>query len=281
MQRVALGAIIQDKGRADALFSQIQATALESPFSIKELVTFTKELAAYRIETELLFDTTMRLADISAGLGVEMSRLVLAYGQVNAASVLRGQELRQFTEAGIPLVQLLAQKFSALNGRAVETAEVFELISERAVSFELVKEIFEDMTNEGGMFYDMQRIQSKTLQGSWSNLKDAADVAFDSIGRSQYGVIKGTIDGAKKILANWSTIENGLGTLVGAYGVYQIALAITALAQGAFSKSMIFSTAATGGLRGGIAKLIISLKALWAAIMQKSLSLPRFRLLPQ
>ena len=109
-KRVALGAIIQDKGRADALFSQIQAKALESPFSIKELVTFTKELAAYRVETELLFDTTMRLADISAGLGVEMSRLVLAYGQVKAASVLRGQELRQFTEAGIPLVQLLAQK---------------------------------------------------------------------------------------------------------------------------------------------------------------------------
>ena len=142
MQRVALGAIIQDKGRADALFSQIQATALESPFSIKELVTFTKELAAYRIETELLFDTTMRLADISAGLG-EMSRLVLAYGQVNAASVLRGQELRQFTEAGIPLVQLLAQKFSALNGRAVETAEVFELISERVFLLSWIKEIFD------------------------------------------------------------------------------------------------------------------------------------------
>ena len=266
MQRVALGAIIQDKGRADALFSQIQATALESPFSIKELVTFTKELAAYRVETELLFDTTMRLADISAGLGVEMSRLVLAYGQVKAAAVLRGQELRQFTEAGIPLVQLLAQKFSALNGRVVETGEVFELISERAVSFELVKEIFEDMTNEGGMFYDMQRIQSKTLQGSWANLKDAADVAFDSIGRSQYGVIKGTIDGAKTILANWSTVESGLWSLVGTYGVYQIALAVTAGVQSAFSKSMLVSTAATGGLRGGIAKLIISLKALWAAI---------------
>ena len=121
------------------------------------------------------------------------------------------------------------KKFSALNGRAVETAEVFELISERAVSFELVKEIFEDMTNEGGMFYDMQRIQSKTLQGSWSNLKDAADVAFDSIGRSQYGVMKGTIDGAKNDTCKLEYCpKRVIGTLVGTYGVYQIALAVTA-----------------------------------------------------
>ena len=109
MQRVALGAIIQDKGRADALFSQIQATALESPFSIKELVTFTKELAAYRDRDRAVIRYHNETADISAGLGVEMSRLVLAYGQVKQPSVLRGQELRQFTEAGIPLVQLLTK----------------------------------------------------------------------------------------------------------------------------------------------------------------------------
>ena len=110
-----------------------------------------------------------------------MDRLVLAYGQVKAASVL--EELR-FTEAGIPLVQLLAQKFTALNGTLVTTGDVFKLISERAVSFEMVKEIFEDMTNEGGIFYDMQRIQSKTLAGSWSNLKDAADLAFNDWSKS-------------------------------------------------------------------------------------------------
>lgn len=267
LQRVALGAIIQDKGRADQLFFQIQAKALESPFQIKELITYTKQLAAYRIETEQLFDTTMRLADISAGLGVEMDRLILAYGQVKAASVLRGQELRQFTEAGIPLVQLLAQKFTALNGTLVTTGDVFKLISEKAVSFEMVKEIFEDMTNEGGIFYDMQRIQSKTLAGSWSNLKDAADLAFNDIGQSQYGLMKGTINVTKNILTNWDSVQRGLETLVITYGVYKAAVLAASIQQGVFATTTIASTAAAGtGLNAFIAKAILGFKALGVAI---------------
>ena len=161
LQRVALGSIIQDTERANALFKQIKAAAIESPFQIKELVTYTKQLSAYRIETEDLFNVTMKLADVSAGLGVDMGRLILAYGQVRAAAVLRGQELRQFTEAGIPLVEKLAEKFTELNGRAVTTAEVFDLISKRQVPFRMIEDIFNDMTSAGGMFYKMQEKQSQ------------------------------------------------------------------------------------------------------------------------
>ena len=159
LQRVALGAIIQDSAQAAILFDQIKTKAVESPFMVKDLVSYTKQLAAFRVETEDLFDTMNMLADVSAGLGVDMSRLILAYGQVKAASVLRGQVLRQFTEAGIPLVQLLADKFTKLNGEAVTTGQVFKLISERAVPFEMIKEIFQDMTKEGGAFFNMQEIQ--------------------------------------------------------------------------------------------------------------------------
>ena len=116
-QRVALGHLLQDEAFGDELFAKTIEAAKESPFRIGQLVTYTKQLAAYRIEQENLFDTTQRLADISAGLGVDMNRLILAYGQVRAASVLRGQELRQFTEAGIPLVELLAEKFTKLKAR--------------------------------------------------------------------------------------------------------------------------------------------------------------------
>ena len=147
------------------MFAKSVEMGIESPFLIKDIITYTKQLAAYRIETDKLFDTTKRLADISAGLGVGMDRLVLAYGQVKAASVLRGQELRQFTEAGIPLVELLADKFTILNGKATTTADVFDLIRARGVSFEMVKEIFDDMTNSGGMFYNMQAIQAQTPKG--------------------------------------------------------------------------------------------------------------------
>lgn len=184
-QRVALGHLIQDEEYGAKLFNQIKQSALESPFQIKDLVTYTKQLAAYRIEQENLFDTTKRLADISAGLGVDMNRLILAYGQVRAASVLRGQELRQFTEAGIPLVELLADKMGELHDTTYRTADVFKLISERAVPFSAISEIFEDLTEKGGMFYKMQEEQAKTLKGRWEKLKDAYSLGLQEAGETQ------------------------------------------------------------------------------------------------
>lgn len=183
-QQVALGHLIQDEEYSATLFEKIKAAAKESPFRISELTRDTKQLAAYRIEQEQLFDTMTKLADVSAGLGVEMNRLILAYGQVRSASVLRGQELRQFTEAGIPLVQLLADKFTELNGKTVKTAEVFELISKRAVPFSMISDIFEDLTDKGGMFYEMQKRQADTLKGKWEKLKDAFDIGLQSVGQT-------------------------------------------------------------------------------------------------
>lgn len=223
LQKVALTAILQDKAEADKLFNQTVALAVKSPFQIKEMVGFNKQLAAYRIGTDELFDTTRRLADISAGLGVEMSRLILAYGQVSAASVLRGQEVRQFTEAGIPLIQLLADKFTELNGVATTTGDVFQLISERAVPFEMVKEIFQDMTNEGGIFYDMQRKQADTLHGVYSNLRDAWDVAFNEMGTEHLGLMKGIGEAMTNLGENWRTMERTITAMVYAFGAYKVA----------------------------------------------------------
>lgn len=208
LQRVSLGAIIQDQERANALFNQIKTFAVQSPFEIKDLVGYVKQLSAYRIETDKLFDTTKRLADVSAGLGTDMGRLILAYGQIRAASVLRGQELRQLTETGIPFVELLADKFTKLRGEVVSTTEVFDLVSQRAVSFQMVEEIFNDLTNAGGMFYNMQEKQAQTLAGQWSNLKDSLSVMYDEMGRTEAvrGAMEGIISTTKSLASNWRTV---------------------------------------------------------------------------
>lgn len=232
MQRVALAAIIRDKSKADELFSKDVELGLKSPFQIKELITATKQLSAYRIETDKLFDTTKRLADISAGLGVGMDRLILAYGQVRAASVLRGQELRQFTESGVPLVELLADKFTKLRGELVSTGDVFKLISERGVSFGMVREVFEDLTNAGGMFYNMQEIQAETLRGSLSNLRDAYDKMFMQIGDSQMGPMKAGIDAARSLMENWREVNVVLSPLVLSLVAYNVALKMTSTLTG-------------------------------------------------
>lgn len=237
LQRVSLGALIQDTEKAEQLFSQIKAAAVKSPFEIKDLVSYTKQLAAYKIEANELFDTMMRLSDISAGLGADMSRIVLAYGQIKGAGVLKGTELRQITELGIPMVDLLAQKLTDLRGELVTTGDVFKLISEKAISFTTVKEIFDDMTNAGGMFYKMQEKQSETLAGKWSNLKDSISIAYDEMGNTDiasiamYGIIA-----ILKLMANhWKVLYDLVAGVSGALIAYVAAAKAAAVATTALT----------------------------------------------
>lgn len=245
LQRVSLGAIIQDTEKANVLFNQIKTFAVQSPFEIKDLVGYVKQLSAYRIETDKLFDTTKRLADVSAGLGVDMGRLILAYGQVKAASVLRGSEVRQFTEAGIPLIELLADKFTALRGEVVSTSEVFDLISQRAVSFQMVAEIFEDMTNAGGMFYNMQEKQAQTLAGQWSNLKDSLSIMYDEMGRTSEvrGAMDGIIKTVKSLAENWQTVYQVVEGATLSIAAMVIAQKNSAIATAALTKQEAYYTA--------------------------------------
>ena len=90
MQRVTLGAILQDTQKANELFGQLKELAVMSPFQFKDLASYAKQLSAFSIPVGELYDTTKMLADVSAGLGVGMDRLVLAYGQIRSASFLRG-----------------------------------------------------------------------------------------------------------------------------------------------------------------------------------------------
>lgn len=213
LQRVSLGAIIQDQQRANQLFSEIKAFALKSPVSILDLTKYTKQLAAYKIGVDELFDTTKRLTDVSVGLGVSMDRVVLAYGQVRATGYLRASEVRQFTEMGVPIVEELAAKLKKLNGEAVTTAQVMDMISKRGISFELVKEVFDDMTSAGGMFYNMQEKQGNTLFGLWAKLGDAASVMYDEIGNTE-SVNKGMknlIELLTSLMRNWREVSQYIG----------------------------------------------------------------------
>lgn len=208
LQQRSLEAILQNKAQADQIFNKTVQLAVKSPFQIKELVTFTKQLAAYRIESDKLYDTTKRLADVSAGLGVDMGRLILAYGQVKAAAYLRGTEVRQFTEAGINLYGELQRYFEEVKGEAYTTAQIVDMISKRKVTFEDIENIFKRLTDSGELFYNMQEIQAETLQGKISNLKDSIDVMLNAIGKANEDILKGTIDSVKTLIDNWETVAN-------------------------------------------------------------------------
>nr|DAY62198.1 MAG TPA: tail tape measure protein [Caudoviricetes sp.] len=200
-QHIALQSILGDMQNANTMFNQIKELALNSPFTFSELNRDVKQLAAYGVEYDQLYDTTKRLADMSSGLGVSFDRIALAFGQVQARGWLDGKELRQIAYAGIPLLEKLSEFYSKQEGRNVSTSEIKTRISSRDVSFDDVKSIFWQMTDVGGQFYNMQQVLSETLLGRYNKLKDAWEIMLADFANGK-NIIGGTFKGILDVVTN-------------------------------------------------------------------------------
>lgn len=222
-QHIALRSILGDVTKADELFAQTQELALRSPFKFGELNRDVKQLAAFGVEADSLYDTTKRLADIASGLGVGFERLGLAYGQVKARSWLDGKELRQFAYAGLPLLQKITELYNSEgknNKTNYKQSDVKEMISKRQVSFEDVQKVLWKMTDEGGQFYNMQLVLSETLLGQWNKLKDAWEIMLSRFAEGK-NVIGGTfmfaIKGATDLLLTIDKLSPALLTFASVF----------------------------------------------------------------
>lgn len=249
-QHIALQSILGDIQNANTMFSQVKELALQSPFTFSELNKDVKQLAAYGVEYDQLYDTTKRLADMASGLGVSFERIALAFGQVRSRGWLDGKELRQISYAGIPLLQKLSEYYSKREGRKVTTSDVKTRISGRGVDFEDVKNVFWEMTDAGGQFYNMQLVLSETLLGRYNKLKDAWEIMLSDFASGNSVVGKGL----KGIL-------NLVTELVQA--MHSMAPVVAAAFAGFALKKM--QTA----LGGGIGAALLSGKSSMAADVQK------------
>lgn len=222
-QKIAMASILQDEGKATTIFNQIKKLAVASPFGVMDLNQYAKQLSAYSIPYNELYDTMKRLADISAGVGVDMGRIILAYGQIKAAKFLKGTELRQLTEANIPMVDKLAERFSKLEGRIVSAGEVLDMISKKKVTFEDVKDVLWELTDDGGMFNNMQEVLSESAKSKWKNLADAIDIMLGDIAESTGSTLKWTAESLTTLAQNWKEVVPAIEAAVGAFGVYKVA----------------------------------------------------------
>lgn len=222
-QKLAMNAILGDEGFANTISSQINTLAVKSPFGIMELNQYAKQLTAFQIPYNELYDTMKRMADVSAAVGVDMGRIILAYGQVRAAKFLKGTELRQFTEANIPLIDMLADRFTKLKGEIVSAGDIMDMISNKEVSFEDVKAVLWELTGEGGRFYNMQEVLSESVQAKWKNLADAIDLMFADIAESVSGPLKSLAELLTELTSRWKTIAAVVANGAIAFGVAKVA----------------------------------------------------------
>lgn len=264
LQKTTLAAMLGDLSKAQSLMSDIKGLAVQSPFQFKELATYAKQLTAFAVPAEHLFETTKMLADVSAGLGVGMDRIVLAYGQVKSAAFLRGQEVRQFTEAGIPILNELAKQFEAVEGQAISVGEVFDRISSRMVSFEMVNKVFKDLTSEGGKFYKMQETQAETLRGKISNLKDAYEIMLNEMGSQKSGFLKNQVDNLRGLMTHWEAVGKAIMAVIVALGVYKGTLAAIAVAEKiAAIKALVHKWQLLNSVLAGMGKNVSKMKTAW------------------
>lgn len=278
LQQKSLAAIIQNKDKANEIFDKVTKLAVQSPFQLKDLVTYTKQLAAYKIQTDKLYDSTKMLADISAGVGVDMNRLVLAYGQVASANYLRGTELRQFSEAGVNVLGELANYLSEVKQRTVEVDEVFEMVSRRMITFEDVHEVLKRMTQRGGEFYGMQAIQAETLKGQISNLKDSIEIMLNDIGTTHEGKMKGAVALVRELAENWRHVANALISVSvvmvgisiahfakqineGAWALTKLGKGVTFVKENLSNLSTLMKSGA--GIFGWVGIIVAAASALW------------------
>lgn len=147
--RIAFEGMLGSADKAQKLLREIAIAGKETPFELSQLVEGGKRLLAYGVAAEDLVATLKRLGDITAIVGTEkMPQLILAYGQVKAATKLTGAEMRQFSEAGVPLLKALTDQLNATGGGTASLAkeakgakkDVGELNDKLAIARQRLKE---------------------------------------------------------------------------------------------------------------------------------------------
>ena len=219
-----IGVLVNSYTKGSEIFNQLSSMALKSPFTLVELAGSAKQLSAYNFQASEIVDTTRRLADISAALGVPMERLVYNLGQIRAQTVLTARDARDFANAGLPIINTLAQYYSKLEGRVVSTGDVYDRMSKKMVSYADVMSVINEMTDDGGKFFDYQAKTADTLRVQVANLTLAWNNMLNEIGESNQGVMSGFIGIAKSAFIHWRGISQVITDVVVAFGVLKGAM---------------------------------------------------------
>lgn len=217
----SIGAVLNDFEKGSQIFREQQTLALKSPFTVIDLASTTKMLAAYNFEAEELVDVSKRIADINAALGVPMERLTYNLGQIRAQTVLTARDARDLANAGLSITSELAKMYTEQEQRIVSVGDVMDRMSNKMVSFTDVMKVLNRYTDEGGMFYDFQAKQAETLAGKLSNLTDAYDFMLNEIGKEHQGILTGSISVVQKLFKNWRAVSSALTVVISTIGVYK------------------------------------------------------------
>ena len=233
MQRLSIGAILQNTAHANELFDKIKGLATQSPFGVVQLDQMTKQLTAYGFKYNELYDMTKRLADISAATGTDVSRLALALGHVRSEAALSGYTLRQFSMGNIPLLQKLSEKLGKTS------KEIRDMVKKKEIGYDDVLGVLKDLTNEGGMFYNMQEVISQSVKAKFKNVRDAMDIMYGEMAEGAPGeALKEVANVLMELTRNWKDVAYVMGSVAGVWALHRAAILTMNAALGSNTASV-------------------------------------------
>jgi tape measure domain-containing protein len=221
---VAFTTMLGSSEKANVLMAQLTETAAKTPFDLQGVANGARQLLAYGTSAEDVNETLIRLGNIAAGLSQPLGDLVYLYGTTMTQGRLYTQDLNQFTGRGIPMIKELAKEFG------VAESEIKGMVEAGMIGFPEVQKVIQNLTNEGGMFFNLMQEQSKTITGQISNIGDSFSMMLNEIGKANEGIINYALSSVSYLIENYEKVGKILIELVGTYGAYRTALmAITAL----------------------------------------------------
>lgn len=256
---VAFTTMLKSKSAADQLMKEAVTLAATTPFGLQDVATGAKQLLAYGTQAKDITDTLTMLGNVASGVAAPLGDIVYLYGTLQTQGRAYAKDIQQFTGRGIPIIKELAEQFS------VSESEVMKLVEAGKVGFPEVQKAFQSMTSSSGIFYNLMQEQSKTLTGQLANLSDAWDLMLNSLGRSNEGILSGSIELATELVENYEKVLSILGALIAGYGAYRAALMATAVME--TSTNLIREVTLINGAR---LTAMQKLHVLWIAIETKA-----------
>jgi tape measure domain-containing protein len=192
---------------AKALESQLITLAKTTPFQLTEVQDASKQLLAYGFKAGDVVDTMRTLGDVSSGIGAPLGDIAYLYGTLKTSGRVTLMDLKQFAGRGIPIYEVLAKRLNTT------TENINKMVSSGKIGFKDIEGAFKDMTKEGGQFFNLMADQSKTVGGQLSNMEDSWEQLKVNIGKSQTGIISGTLNMANSFVSSLTDMmvaANGL-----------------------------------------------------------------------
>ncbi|MRM93785.1 phage tail protein [Riemerella anatipestifer] len=219
---IAFSTMLKSKEKANELMGQMVDLAAKTPFGLNDVTEGAKRLLAFQVPAEQVTETLTRMGNVAAGLGVPMGQLIHVYGQVKAQGKMMTNDLYQFMNAGIPILSELGKVLGK------SEAEIKDMVSAGKIGFPEVQAVIKNMTDEGGLFFNLMEEQSKTLSGKVANLEDAFDQMLNKIGESSEGLLNSGIEGATYLMEHYEEVGSVILGLITTYGSYKAGLILIA-----------------------------------------------------